>query len=201
MGSAGWGTAQGEGSQTHMSMVHSNTIRIHNEHRSATHAHNSQEHISAGHSHTMNTVSRGIHEWESEHTTCHTQITTATVTDILYLCNGGQSNKSLCTPSSSGQMVRRNEGGTVGNVVYSGEPAHLLFTPAHLLFPPAQVLFPPAHLLSPQAHLLFPPAHLFLPLQHGNSHIAHQMYQPLKARCHASMDVVGSCDVVGGNTD
>ena len=51
------GTAQGEGSQTHMSMVHSNTIHIHIEQRSGTHVHNSQEHISAGHSHTMNTVS------------------------------------------------------------------------------------------------------------------------------------------------
>ena len=60
-------------------------------------------------------------------------------------------------------VLRRNEGGTMGNVVYSGEPAHLLFTPAYLLFPPAQLLFPPVQLLFPPAHLLFPPAHLLFP--------------------------------------
>ena len=60
-------------------------------------------------------------------------------------------------------VLRTNEGGTMGNVVYSGEPAHLLFTPAYLLFPPAQLLFPPVQLLFPPAHLLFPPAHLLFP--------------------------------------
>ena len=36
---------RGEGSHTYMSMGHSHIIRIHIEHRSATHGHNSQAHM------------------------------------------------------------------------------------------------------------------------------------------------------------
>jgi len=73
-------------------------------------------------------------------------------------------------------------------MLFTGEPAHLLFPPAYLLFPPAHLLFISAHLLFPPALLLSPPAHLLfhLPIFVPTNNItrSNHMHQVLSGGVH-----------------